>query len=100
MDELARLMESHAARRRAGDGRHDRGIHAVRVDRNVVLPPVRHAIEDRVHPNVVQFVCCDDVRAIGLRNGHFLRPCAALRANADLENVLDVIHFRRAPDRA
>ena len=100
MDQFSRLRKSHAARGGPGDGRHHRRIHAVGIDGDVVLVAVGDAIEDRVHAFVVQLISGDDIRAVSFGGGNLLGPCAALGADANLENVRDVLHFRCASDRA
>src|SRR5258708_5436161 len=80
---LARLQESDATRRGTGDRRHYRGVETVRVDRQVVVAAVGNALEHRVHADVVQLVRGDQLRAPRLCDAEFLRPAAALRAQAD-----------------
>ena len=71
-DQLACFKKGDAARHRRGDSRGIRGIHAVEVDRDVVLLARRNTAKNGIHAGVMQLVGADQVGPIGHGRFEFL----------------------------
>src|SRR5258708_12146680 len=93
-------MKSEAPRRRTLNGGHPARVETIGIDGDVTLAALRNPIEHRFHAFIVHFEGRDDVGTVGGSRFDLLRPCAALRADADLEDFTDMRHFGRAADRA
>ena len=63
MDQLARLLERHAAGTGRCHGRRDRRIHAIEVHRQVIARAVGDPRQNGIHAGVVQLPGGDQVRA-------------------------------------
>ena len=100
VDQLARLVEGDAAGTGCRDGRRDRRVHAVEIDRQVIASAIRDARQDRVHADLVQFPCGDQMGAVGACGLDFFGARTAAGAQADLEDLADMGHFGSATDRA
>src|SRR5262249_59243512 len=100
LDQVDRLQIDDAARLRGANRRHDGRIKAIGIDAEVIASAGGNALENAVDAGAVQIGCRDQLRAAFERRLYFLRPCAALSTQTDLEDLFEMRHLGGAPDRA
>src|SRR5262245_40052836 len=100
MHQSARLNEAHAAGHRRCDGGRDRAIHAVHINGEIVPATIWNETQDGIYSDLMQLVRRDQMGTPGPGRVHLLLARAAPGAEADLEDLADVLHFRGATHRA
>ena len=91
--QLAGLHPVEPARCLTHHCRHDGWIKTIGINGQIVGPTIGNSIQHRSHADVMHLIGGNDVGPVIAGIFYFLFSGTAVRANADLDNVSEPVHF-------